>query len=139
MVSELLSCSMGLHEPPRCRNRGYISFCPAKSVEDCEKFEIWENFCLSVNSRENGRSSLSAVAEGSTISPSVVADVEEIMLPTQNSPDRRHSKRKIENLAKCRNDRKGEWSDVRCSESPPMSDVVLSADQKSRKSGRPPL
>ena len=26
-----LSCSMGLHEPPRFSNRGYISFCPAES------------------------------------------------------------------------------------------------------------
>ena len=73
-----LGCSMGLHEPPRRSNRGYISFCLAES----DQWKKWKtlknlklgNFRLSMNSRENERRSLSAVAEGFTIFPSAVVE-----------------------------------------------------------------
>ena len=72
MVSELLSCSMGLHEPPRHSNRGYIPFFPAKVwMWKTVKNSNWEIF---VNSRKIGRSSLSAIADGLTKSPSAVAE-----------------------------------------------------------------
>ena len=81
----------------------------------------------------------SAVADGLVKYPARRCGRRIDLAPIGKATDSRHSKRKIENLAKCRNDRKGEWSDVRCFESPSTSDVVLSADRKSRQSGRLPL
>ena len=63
-----------------------------------------------------------------------VADGGAIPRPIQESSDRRRQ-REIKNLAKCRNDRKREWSDARCFEIQPTPDVESSSKKERTSKG----